>query len=173
MIEKKIAQNTLVCHILLLCLTSCINLKESLSEIILTEPHSKSKSSSEVVPYFNNINLNGTIFSVEEHGPFEIWECRRFLGSNKVLFEVGLFKNPKMANVGFILYDRTSYGDLTLYQRRGINKRWDWETDSGRFSFVMKPDGIGHFFDFSGVPEGEKIESQEAFSCNQKTNNSE
>ena len=114
------------------------------------------------------IYLNGTKYSEEEYGSFEIWECSEYLGSNKVLLEVGYFGSPDLSNFGFILYDGSSSGDLTFYQREGVNKRWDWETTAGSFSFVIKPDGTGYYYDFTDVPEGEKIKSSDIYTCIKK-----
>ncbi|MHC5083926.1 MAG: hypothetical protein ACYTET_08335 [Planctomycetota bacterium] len=131
-----------------------------------TEPAS-SKPPKPEEPRYRTIVLNGMKYSEEEHGPFEIWECRDFHGDSKeVLFEVGRFVG--FSQGGFILYDGGSSGDLTRYQRKGINKRWSWETTAGSFSFVLEPDGTGHYYDFTGVPEGEKIKSTDLFRCSKK-----
>lgn len=113
------------------------------------------------------IELNGKQFSEEENGSFEIWECHDYF-KDKVLLEVGRFTTPDLSNYGFILYDGTASGDLTRYQRDGINKRWDWETESGRYSFIIKPNGTGLFYDFSNVPDGESTKAKDSFRCKKK-----
>ena len=116
--------------------------------------------------HFRTLVLNGMKYSEEVYGSIEIWECREFPDGDKVLFEVGRFEG--VSQYGFILHDGSSSGDLTRYQRQGINKRWSWETTGGSFSFVLKPDGIGHYYDFTGVADGEKIKSTDIFRCSKK-----
>ena len=156
----KTSKRTLIGSALILFIAGCTTL-ESPS----TEP-----ASSKSPKHSRTIDLNGKKFSEEEHGSFEIWECRDLFDSDsdKVLFEVGRFVNPDYPIGGFILYDGSSSGDLTFYRREGINKRWDWETTGGRFSFILKADGTGIFFDFSDVADGEKTKSDGVFQCSKK-----
>ena len=154
----KTSKRTLIGSALVLFIAGCTTL-ESQS----TEP-----ASSKSPKHSRTINLNGKEFSEEEHGSFEIWECRKTFDGDKVLFEVGRFVDSDLSQYGFILYDGSSSGDLTIYQRRGLDKRWAWETPGGRFSFIIKPDGIGHYYDFTGVADGERIKSTDLFRCSEK-----
>ena len=154
----KTSKRTLIGSALVLFIAGCTTL-ESQS----TEP-----ASSKSPKHSRTINLNGKEFSEEEHGSFEIWECREYIRGNKVLFEVGRFVDSDLSQYGFILYDGSSSGDLTIYQRRGLNERWSWETTGGSFSFIIKPDGIGLYYDFSDVPNGEKIKARDVFRCSKK-----
>lgn len=71
---------------------------------------------------------------------------------------------------GFVLYDGTNTGDVTFYSRQGLNHRWDWRGDTGEdsglpYSFVIKPDGTGLFYDFTGTEDGESIEANDVYEC--------
>ena len=156
------SKRILIVSVLILFITGCTTL-ESPS----TEPAS-SRSPKPEEPLSRTIVLNGKEYSEEEYGPFEIWECRETFDGDKVLFEVGRFVNPDYPIGGFILYDGSSSGDLTYYKREGLNKRWDWETIGGSFSFILKPDGIGLYYDFSDVPDGEKVKSTDVYRCSKK-----
>ena len=166
----KTSKRTLIGSALILFIAGCTTLESPSTEPASSKPPKHSRT----------IVLNGQKYSEEEHGPFEIWECREFLGeylaenlgenfgSNKVLFEIGRFVNSDLSQNGFILYDGSSSGDLTNYQRQGINKRWEWETTEGRFLFVLKPDGMGHYYDFTGVADGVSKKSDDIFRCSKK-----
>lgn len=155
----KTSKRTLIGSALIFLIAGCTTL-ESPS----TEP-APSKSPK----HFRTIVLNGKKFNEEEHGSFEIWECRDFLGRNKeVLLEVGRFINPDLSQYGFILYDGSSSGDLTSYQRKGIDKRWEWETTGGRFLFVLEPDGTGQYYDFTGIADGVRKKADDIFRCSKK-----
>ena len=56
---------------------------------------------------------------------------------------------------------------VTSYQRRGVNQRWDWGPN-GEFSFVLKPDGRGLFYDFSNVREGETTNANDMYECSRR-----
>jgi hypothetical protein len=114
---------------------------------------------------------DGSSFTESENLSFETWKCHEFYSyaSNpKTLVEIGIIK--ELANLGFILYDGTDSGTLTVYSRRGINHRWDWEGDwegegGYNYSFVLQPDGTGLFYDFSNVDEGESTNARDVFTC--------
>lgn len=153
----KTSKRTLITPVLILLIAGCTTLESS-----STEP-----ASSKPPKHFRTIELNGTKYSEEEYGPFEIWECRdTFDDDNKVLFEIGHMVN--FPRSGFILYDGSFSGDSAFYKREGLNKRWDWETTEGNFSFIIKPDGTGLYYDFSHVPDGEKIKANDVFQCSKK-----
>ncbi len=157
-----ISKSTFIGSALILFIAGCTTLESPSTE------SASSKSPKPEEPHSRTIVLNGKKFSEEEHGSFEIWECREYFDGNKVLFEVGRFVNSGLSQYGFILYDGSTSGDLTRYQRKGINKRWDWETTGGRFLFVLKPDGTGHYYDFTSVADGERIKSTDIFRCSKK-----
>ena len=57
------------------------------------------------------------------------------------------------------------------YEVNGVNRRWNWdyEDDSGfNYAFVLKPDGTGHFIDFSHAEVGETVDSSQSFACRRK-----
>jgi len=67
--------------------------------------------------------------------------------SNKVLFQVGYFKENQL---GFVLYEGGSVGIKAHYYRDGLNRRWDW----GLYSVIIKPDGTCLYYDFSTSKDG-------------------
>ena len=114
------------------------------------------------------ITLNGTSYSEEEYGSFDTWVCRDYSYGGKILVEVGRFEDPNLLEYGFILYDGTSSGDLTTYQRKGVNLRWDWETTGGSFAFILKSDGTGYFYDFSKASSDGMTTSDTIYKCSRR-----
>lgn len=112
-------------------------------------------------------------------GEFTSWRCSDYYDGGKTLVEVGeipsdylkrMSGDSKEMNVfikmvGFVLYDGSNAGDITLYQRRGINHRWDWNLDGGSYSFIIEPDGKGLFYDFSTAKDGEKVKADNIYIC--------
>ncbi len=70
-----------------------------------------------------------------------------------------------ISSIGFVLYDGTDIGDLTLYNREGLSHRWDWEGERGNYSVVIKSDGTGLYYDFSTAENGVKQKSDDIFKC--------
>lgn len=74
-----------------------------------------------------------------------------------VRFQVGYFKDN---NIGFILYEDETVGEEAIYYRQGLELRWDWGYDENddsswyRYSFIIKPDGTGLYYDFSTSEDG-------------------
>ena len=97
--------------------------------------------------------------------PFTSWYCKDFVEGGPVLVEVGFFGDPGLAGLGFILYDGGYSGERTFYQRTGLEHRWDWGSNGCEYSFVIKTDGTGLYYDFTGVPKGESIKAREVYKC--------
>lgn len=83
---------------------------------------------------------------------FTAWYCVDYVYGISVLVEVGYFyKNG--SQYGFILYDGGYIGELTYFSRDGLNYRWDWG-EKFQYSFIIKPDGTGLYYDFSTSKDG-------------------
>lgn len=115
-------------------------------------------------PSFRTISLDNSNYSEEEYGPFETWLCSDYISGRRVIVEVGRFEPPNFSEKGFILYDNTSSGELTSYQRRGVNRRWDWGPNA-EYTFILKPDGTGLFYDFTNQSTNESIRASNVFKC--------
>jgi hypothetical protein len=111
------------------------------------------------------IILDGQTFTEQEVGDFVSWRCVDFSYGGKTLVEVGMITNEGLSETGFVLYDGGYNGDLTSYQRRGLNRRWDWGPNGADYAFVLKPDGTGAFYDFSLAKKGEGISANEVYKC--------
>lgn len=116
-----------------------------------------------------SINLNGKTYSEAELGKFVSWRCKDFIRPSDTLVEVGVFTKDELATSGFILYEGGNSGALTQYHRQGLDRRWDWSSGGGNFSFVVNPDGAGRYYDFSSVPLGEKTKPRDIYKCSQET----
>jgi len=114
-----------------------------------------------------SIILNGKTFSEAELGEFVSWSCKDFVYRSGTLVEVGFFTNSKLSGAGFILYDGGHSGEVTSYQRKGINHRWDWGPNGTEFAFIIKPDGTGLFYDFSSVSSGNATKANDVYKCSQ------
>ena len=119
--------------------------------------------------------LDGEEITENDIGEFVTWKCGKYPSGERVLVEFGKIiisdeyieseEYKKLDNskreefgkfinkLGFVLYEGGNVGDFALYERRGLNHRWDWGPDSV-YSFIIKPDGIGLFYDFSNSKSG-------------------
>ena len=102
------------------------------------------------------LTLNGFTVSEEDHGGVERWYAvDKYSNDDEVRIQVGYFKEN---NVGFILYENGSIGELANYSRRGMDLRWDWGSNgygtNYKYAFVIEPDGTGLYYDFSTSQDG-------------------
>lgn len=67
-------------------------------------------------------------------------------------------------NRGEVQFDGMTYP--ARFRFAGIKRRWDFGLDLGRlthlYAITIRPDGIGHYFDFSTADTGE---SSQTFMC--------
>jgi hypothetical protein len=117
-----------------------------------------------------SIILNGKAYSETDTGAFVSWRCKDYFSDSSklfkpTLFELGKFTNSKLSGSGFVLFDGGNSGEFTNYARAGINHRWNWGPNGAEFSFIIKPDGGGRFYDFSSVPLGERIKPDGIYKC--------
>jgi hypothetical protein len=113
------------------------------------------------------ITLGDKTYSEGTSGEFVSWVCRDYVEGGKILVEVGSFSTPTLNGFGFVIYDGGDSGEVTQYQRKGINLRWDWGPNGNDFAFVIKPDGTGLFYDFSNA-KSESIKANQVFKCTQR-----
>lgn len=116
---------------------------------------------------------------------FLTWKCRDYYGG-RTLVEVGRLLIPEefkdhikqqqneteneefniaLKSLGFILYDGTDTGNSALYYRDGLSHRWSWGPEDRSYSFIIKPDGTGLFYDFSTAENGIKARADDVFKC--------
>jgi hypothetical protein len=112
--------------------------------------------------------LDGDSISQEDVGGFKCWYCKDLYNGGDILVEVGFFGDPIWEGFGFILYDGGYSGESTQYQRKGLEHRWDWGPNGIDYSFVIKTDGTGSYYDFSSVPKGESTKPRAMYKCNQR-----
>jgi len=107
--------------------------------------------------------LNGvTVSETETDSGFTAWYCKDYVYEGAVLVEVGYF-DLNGSRYGFILYDGGYTGDLVYFSRDGLNYRWDWGSDNSNYSFIIKPDGVALYYDFTGVPVGESTKARDVY----------
>lgn len=114
-----------------------------------------------------------------------VWTCE-FLFTDKVIVEVGQIDiNPEvnlnditvefeesdkedlvhlLDYLGFILYDGTNEGEMALYKRTGLRHIWTWG-DELQYSFIIKANGQGLYYDFTSTEEGESKDADDIFYC--------
>ena len=128
-----------------------------------------SNSSVRQPPPARVISLEGSTYSENTLGHFVTWSCRDYIsGGGRVLVEIGRFENKSLSGEGFVLYDGSSSGESTSYQRKGVDLRWDWGPNGSDFAFVLEPDGTGLFYDFSNVPKGETKKPDSLYRCKRR-----
>jgi hypothetical protein len=79
--------------------------------------------------------------------------------------EVGFIDNPNWLGLGFILFDGGYSGEVSVYERTGLEHRWDWISGGGKYAFVISQDGTGLYYDFTKVPYGESTTAREVYKC--------
>ena len=84
------------------------------------------------------------------------------------MVEVGFFGGRKQKGLGFILYDGGYTGEYTYYYRQGTNHRWDWGPNENDFSFLIKPDGTGLYYDFTGSPDGTTTKAEQVYQSHKR-----
>lgn len=116
------------------------------------------------------IILNDKTISEDDTGGFVSWFCYSSSDYDKkhLLLEVGTFGNPELNRLGYILYDGGYIGEFTFYERTGIELRWDWGPNDTDYSFVIKSDGTGLYYDFTNVKKGESTKPKAIFKCYKK-----
>lgn len=147
--------NLLMIYIFLVLLGSCTSHKPMVTLASLN--HSGPRT----------LVIDGDTITDKEVGGFKCWYCKDYIKEGPILVEVGLFGDPQLENFGFVLYDNSNKGELTRYERKGLEHRWDWGDDLV-YSFTIKPDGTGAYHDFTGVPEGERIKADGVYKCYQR-----
>ena len=111
--------------------------------------------------------MAGETYTEDEHVKFVTWSCKDFVYATDTLLEFGYMDMDVLSEfklMGFVLYDGGHTGEFAAHQRQGINHRWDWGDDLN-YSFVIKPDGTGLFYDFSSVQEGEGKKADDVYKC--------
>lgn len=99
----------------------------------------------------------------------EKWECTELHGS-KVLV-VAKVVQVKGVEIGKVLVAGTGTIQTAQYSVAGFQRRWDFGlgTDgSFRYAFVIDPNGMARYYDFSNVKSGEKVQASMAFQCKQQ-----
>ena len=110
----------------------------------------------------------GDTISEIEFGGFNSWYCKDFVNGGRTLVEVGYFGDPYLKGLGFILFDGGNKGEGTEYYRAGLDHRWNWGPNMTDYSFIVKPDGTGLYYDFTSVPKGEITKARDVYKCYQR-----
>ena len=124
------------------------------------------------------IILDNEELTEHEPGQFISWKCRDYSDSSSVLVEFGHFKltedqldteaiekmSDNTLQFGFVLHEGSNEGEFTLYGRKGLNHRWDWGAEE-KYSFIIKPDGVGLFYDFTTAEDGSKDKADDVYKC--------
>ncbi|MCQ2103045.1 MAG: hypothetical protein MJY98_07455 [Fibrobacter sp.] len=97
--------------------------------------------------------MSGDTVSEAEYGGVVRWlavDKYKSLGNGDggVRFQVGYFIDNE---VGFVLYEGGTSGQVARFYRQGLNLRWDW--NNGTYAIVMKPDRTCLYYDFSYASE--------------------
>lgn len=102
-------------------------------------------------------------------GGFVSWACHDDGNPKDILVEVGFFDVSGLEGNGFILFEGGYSGRLAIYERTGIEHRWDWgEDEQHMYAFVIKADGTGLYYDMSGVAAGESTKAKDVFVCKKR-----
>lgn len=86
------------------------------------------------------------------------WSCYKNISNIKPLVEIATLSKTE----GYIKIDDSTV--FTSYNRKGFNHRWDWE----EYSFIIKPDGVGLYYDFNFVSEDKTTKPSQVYRCDKK-----
>ena len=151
-----------------LCVAGCASLSKT------TEPPQATKQqpasgplTTDTAPAPRVITVDGKEVSEADAGEFTSWVCQDYLQRGNIVVEAGFFNHPQLDGVGFVLYDGGNTGELASYKRAGLLHRWDWGWNDTRYvySFLIKPDGTGLFYDFSSAIDGYMEKADNIFRC--------
>ncbi len=106
--------------------------------------------------------LDGKTISEDKVGGFISWYCTDYVKDSSVLVEVGYFGAEELEGIGFILYDNGYTGNIAHYSRQGLEHRWDWG-ENAQYSFVIKNNNTGLYYDFTGVKSGTSIKARTVY----------
>lgn len=100
---------------------------------------------------------------------FTAWYCLDYISDDDddILAEVGFF-SIQNENYGFVLYDGGYTGDFANYSRQGLDHRWDWGDIENHYTLTITPDNIAAYYDFTGVPIGEKIKPRSIYKAHKR-----
>lgn len=111
--------------------------------------------------------MDGKEYKEDIAGGFNSWYCYDLvnletLGKGPIRLELGLFGDPMFSSIGYLLYDGGYSGQMTVYQRDGLEHRWDWGPKGNEYAFIIKTDGTGLYFDFTVEKQ---TEPRQFYSC--------
>ena len=106
-----------------------------------------------------NITFGDMINEVIQEDEYIKKEMQKSKDISKTLQEL---KAAQKFNVGYILFDDGKEYEAALHRREGINHRWVWE--EGNYSFIIKPDGTGLYYDFTNAKDG-TTKARDVFKC--------
>ena len=99
----------------------------------------------------------------EEGDIFERWRCFDHPYGDTVLVELTqLTSAGKAQGMGQVSVAGVSY--RARFWINGLNRRWDFGKEMN-YSFIVKPDGSGSYYDFSWVKDGETTGPSQLFKC--------
>jgi hypothetical protein len=130
------------------------------------KPLNQTPSVTRSVP--RTIILDGDTISEKVYGEFKSWYCKDYIDGGSILVEVGTFSNPIYKNYGFILFDRGSTGSSTRYHLDGLDHRWDWGPNNNDYTFLIKQDGKGLYYNFRNVAVGGSAKASDVYRCYSK-----
>jgi len=87
------------------------------------------------------------------------WTCSNYLDNGMdMLYQLG----PK-----YILSVIDNEKIEADYHREGLTYRWDWGDTPGKYdyAFIIKPDGLGLYYDFRTVKGTDKVKAVNLFKC--------
>ncbi len=94
---------------------------------------------------------------------FTSWYCVDSIYGGKLGLEFGYYSIDGDV-FGFVLYDNEDVGESTIYNKLGLEHRWDWTGPyGGSYSFVISPEGYGRYYDFTNVPVGESTKPRDVY----------
>lgn len=151
MSRKRLLSPQIIVICLTLVFTSCASLK--LASLTENGPRT--------------LVLDGDSYSEELVDSFISWTCYDFintetLGKGPIRLEVGFFGKEKYSGLGFLLYDGGYSGVLTSHNRNGLEHRWNWGQEGNEYSFIIKTDGTGLYYDFTTAKE---TKPRELYGC--------
>lgn len=82
----------------------------------------------------------------------------------RFISRIKIDKNENISKIGIMFLNNSKSAIYSDYFLRGTRHSWNWDD----YAITIKPSGIGHYYDFTGLDNGENVESSDTYKCIEK-----
>ena len=100
---------------------------------------------------------------------YDYWGCRDYVSSYNARPLIYVGKHHERTSLGYVMLASDSSPTLATYEKQGLEHRWNWGLDddqkSYQYSFNIKPDGVGAYYNFAMADENGTAKPQDLYKC--------